>query len=355
MRLFVVLMVALLVAGGPASGLAGDGDGSGKTIALEEAASNSRQWTGVAVSRQGRVFVNFPRWSADVPVSVGELNEDGSVVPYPDESYNGWQAGDESGERFVCVQSVYVDRLNRLWILDPASAWLRGVVPPGAKLLQVNLKTNKVERSYIFDETVAPRSSYLNDVRVDTGTETAFITDSGMGALVVVDLETGKARRVLEDHPSVKAEKTVVKIGEQPVPFTVHSDGIALDPEGGWLYYQALTGRTMYRIATSRLVDANVTGDELAGAVEKFADSGVSDGLLWTREGIYVSAIEQSAIRLVGPDGSVSTLVQDDRLAWPDSFARGADGTVWVTTSQIHLGPNPPEPYRIFRLERGSK
>jgi sugar lactone lactonase YvrE len=145
-----------------------------------------------------------------------------------------------------------------------------------------------------------------------------------------------------------------VQIGGQPVPFSVHSDGIALDHENGWLYYQALTGRTMYRIRTALLIDTGVSEDELADAVEKFADSGVSDGLLWGPEGIYVSAIEQSAIRLVAPDGSASTLVQDERLAWPDSFARGADGTVWVTTSQIHLGPNPPEPYRIFRLKRAS-
>ncbi len=216
--------------------------------------------------------------------------------------------------------------------------------------MQVNLSTDKVERTYIFDKTVAPLKSYLNDVRVDTRTETAFITDSGIGALVVVDLASGKARRVLEDHPSVKAESTVVKIGGTPIPFVVHSDGIALDQDGGWLYYQALTGRTMYRIPTAKLVDTKITAEQLAATVHKFAESGVSDGLLFGPGGVYVSSIEDSAVKLVDSKGGVTTVVQDERLSWPDSFALGSDGSVWLTTSQIHLGPAPPTPYLVLKL-----
>jgi hypothetical protein len=32
-------------------------------------------------------------------------------------------------------------------------------------------------------------------------------------------------------------------------------------------------------------------------------------------------------------------------------IAVAPDGRVWFTTSQLHLGPHPPAPYRIFRLE----
>jgi len=85
--------------------------------------------------------------------------------------------------------------------------------------------------------------------------------------------------------------------------------------------------------------------------VEKFAESGVSDGLLWTSEGIYVSSIEDSAIKRVNADGKLTPIVQDEKIAWPDSFAEAPDGTVWFTVSQIHLGPNPQLPYRIFRIE----
>lgn len=42
------------------------------TFRLEEAASFPHQVTGVACSPDGRVFVNFPRWTEDAPVSVAE-------------------------------------------------------------------------------------------------------------------------------------------------------------------------------------------------------------------------------------------------------------------------------------------
>jgi len=317
---------------------------------LVEVAQNDRQWTGVAVSASGRVFVNFPRWSPEVPVSVGELTKDGSVVPYPNEPLNGWKKGDDPSKKFVCVQSVYVDREDRLWILDPANPMFGGIVERGVKLLHVDLQENAVVQTDIFDVTIAPEGSYLNDVRVDTRTQTAYITDSGIGAIVVVDLASGKARRLLDSHPSTKAEKIPITIGGRPMPIVVHSDGIALDTAGGWLYYQALTGKTLYRVPTTALRDRSLSAEQLGQTVERFAESGVSDGLWYGHGGVYVSSLEDGAVKHVDADGRVTTLVKDERIVWPDSFAMGPDGGVWFTTSQIHLGPNPPTPYRVFKI-----
>ena len=50
---------------------------------LEEAAHFDHQATGVAVSADGRVFVNFPRWTEDSPISVAEVGRDGSLKPIP--------------------------------------------------------------------------------------------------------------------------------------------------------------------------------------------------------------------------------------------------------------------------------
>jgi hypothetical protein len=47
--------------------------------------------TGVTVAPDGRIFVNFPRWTEDTPVSVAELMPDGSTKPYPDEEWNPWR------------------------------------------------------------------------------------------------------------------------------------------------------------------------------------------------------------------------------------------------------------------------
>ena len=63
-----------------------------------------------------------------------------------------------------------------------------------------------------------------------------------------------------------------------------------------------------------------------------------------------MSSLEDGSIKVVTVDGHVKTLVRDPRIVWPDSFASGPDGSVWFTTSQIHLGPNPDSPYRILKI-----
>src|SRR5436305_5783955 len=143
---------------------------------LEEVASfPNQQVTGVAVSKSGRIFVNFPDWSDDHTISVAEVI-DGKAKAFPSTDMN--QPG-PAGSHFLCVQSVYIDADDNLWILDPAAPKMKEIVPGGPKLIKVDLKTNQVVQTIPFGEDVAPKRSYLNDVRIDTGSGTALITDSG--------------------------------------------------------------------------------------------------------------------------------------------------------------------------------
>jgi hypothetical protein len=94
--------------------------------------------------------------------------------------------------------------------------------------------------------------SDLHMLRLDTKTGHAFITESGTGTIIVVDLKSGKARRLLANNPSTKLEPEAeivvdgMKIidpetGNAPA---FQADGIAFDKEGGWLYYHALAAKT---------------------------------------------------------------------------------------------------------------
>ncbi len=324
---------------------------------LVEVAGSERLWTGIAVSKKGRIFVNYPRWSEDVPFSVGEILESGVAKPFPNAEWNAWDASKPAGDHLICVQSVYVDEDGFLWILDPANAYFRGVVADGAKLLKVDLAKDRIVQKIIFDETIAPPTSYLNDVRVDTKEDVAYITDSGLGALVVVDLKTGRGRRLLGDHPSTKSEKVVLTIGGQEWRINglapeVHSDGLALDADGKFLYYQALTARTLYRIETRWLLDPSLSGWELGTKVESMGQTGAADGIEFGPDGyLYLTAIEDNAINIFAALDRVKTVVEDPRLLWPDSITRGPDGYLYVTTSQIHLGADRTEPYRVFKFK----
>lgn len=331
-------------------------------VDLSIVAESERQWTGVAVSREGRVFLNFPRWSDDVPVSVVELKEDGSLAPYPDGLWNDWAPGKPAAAHFVCVQSVHVDDKDRLWILDPASPSFSGVLPNGAKLLEVDLDRDRVVRTYLFPDAVAPSNSYLNDLRVDTLREVAYITDSGAGAIVVLDLKTGQSWRLLAGHPSVMAEDVVLTIGgrewrrpDGAVP-QVHADGLALSPDNEYLFYQALSGRTLHRVRTSYLLDRSLSAEQVAAGVQEWAEVGASDAIISDALGnIYLSSLEHDAIRRLTPGKQIEVVAQSPQIAWPDSFAFGRDGSLWFTTAQIHRGPNPPEPCRLWRLSAPKK
>lgn len=326
------------------------------------------QWTGVAATDDGRVFMSFPNWDGPYRYAVVELI-DGVQRPYPDGQWNRWPPAPtdldpDPGYRFVCVQSVHVDAKNRLWILDPASPRFEGVVSGAAKLVEVDLETDRVVRVIRFDSSIAPEQSYLNDVRVDVERNVAFITDSGLGAIVVVDLDTNGSRRVLANHKSTKAERGVVPViggrelragqtPDGPVP-QIHADGIAYNPVDDFVYYQALTARTLYRVPAAMLADFEVREFQIAAAVEDLGPSVVTDGMD-ANGNVYFTALERDAIIYRTPDGEFRTLVQDDRLAWPDSLAITPDG-VFVTTSRIHQtkgfsfdGLMPGEPYGLWR------
>jgi sugar lactone lactonase YvrE len=328
-------------------------------VKLVEVAHSERQWTGVAVSKQGRIFVNYPRWSNSVPISVAEISPTGEVKAFPDEVWNAWRPGLSPKTHFVCVQSVHVDKDNFLWILDPANPQFQGVVKGGPKLLKVDLRTHQVVQTIFFDDSIALANSYLNDVRVDTQRGYAYLTDSGMGALVVINLATGQSRRLLSKHPSTHSEQITIVINGKAwrlpdgrVP-QIHADGIALDPSGQYLYYQALSGRHLYRIATKWLRDETLSEQQLGEKVELLTKSGVADGIIFGPDNrLYLSALEENAIKRFRPNNKqVELVIQDARLAWPDSFAVGADGSVYVTTAQIHLGAARTEPYRLFVMK----
>jgi sugar lactone lactonase YvrE len=215
---------------------------------------NGAMPTGVTVSHQGRIFINFPKWGDDVAFTVAEVLN-GEAVAYPDEAINQTNPGDPA-IALVSVQSVVVDPSDRLWILDTGSPRFQPTKYGGPKLVCVDLSTNKVIKKILFPQDVALPTTYLNDVRFDLrrGSEgMAFITDSaqkGPNGVIVVDLASGDSWRRLHDHPSTKAEmiRTFLPIVEGR-PFLEHqpdgsvnqgasmgSDGIAISADGKRLY-----------------------------------------------------------------------------------------------------------------------
>lgn len=334
--------------------------------------------TGVAVSKGGRIFASFPYWHEGHENHVVEVDpKTGDFRPYPDEHWNSWTIDQPirlgmGPDHFVCVQAVYVDDHDRLWVLDPASPMMQGIAPNSRpKLVRFDLETNQEARSIFFDNNACPPGSYLNDVRVDTDAERAYITDSSLGGLIVVDTLSGAYRRVLTGHASTMADPSVVlTAGGKELRFAggpnagktpqIHSDGVALDTARGYLYWQALTSRTLHRIRTDLIGDFEATEAQIAAGVETVGPTVATDGMECDARGnVYFSDFEHDAVVARTRDGRMMTLVRDPRLSWPDSFALGPDNSLYVTTAQIHRsawfredGINPPMKYHIYRMSQ---
>ena len=332
------------------------------------------QLTGVAVSPQGRVFTNYPLWSDIYTYAVVEVDGETSdakkenysmnKLPYPNLYMNSWKPGDNGKDKWVCVQAVYADEKNYLWVVDPASPKMEGVYDNSHKLVKINLATNAIERTYFF-EGVAGVKSYVNDVRVDNVRQYAYLTNSNEGGIIIVNLATGKAKQVLQDHYSTKSDpafKFIIdghELMKNGQPVKINSDGIALTPNGEWLYYKPLTDDKLYRIRTEHLRDDAMSSETLGSNVEDLGHFYPTDGMIFDPKGnLYLGDMRTNSIKKITPDLKVLNILTDERLIWPDSYSISEDGFLYISCSQIHKQPEynngvnkRTTPFTIYKLK----
>lgn len=329
---------------------------------IEVASFDYYQPIGTAITKTGRIFVTFPR-NKIYEFGVAEITN-GQKKPYPDAEWNRYDSL-KTATHFMNAQAVWPDEQDNLWILDPSNPGDEATVKEGVKLLKVNLNSNKVERVYRF--TDLPREKIaLNDVRIDTRRQLAYLSEPKTASIIVLDLKTGNSRMVLTADQSTKATpgfklhidgKDVVD--QTGNTFSSNVNGIALTKDGKWFYFRAINQTKLYRIETTFLANPALTDKELAAKVETVGETGISHGMIADDKGnIYLSDSPNKAIRYVTPDGKLETLVKDKRLSWPDTFSVGADGYLYLTCSQINRtkkynnGQDKVEyPFRLFKIK----
>lgn len=310
----------------------------------------------VAVNREGRIFFTVH------PESRPEGNKllewvAGAAVPYPN--------GTVQPHLFDSVLGLYVDARDWLWTIDHGS---HGFATP--RLLAFDLLSGNIVHDYEFRPETAPAGSMLQDLRVTADGETVFVADASVWrkkpALVVYDVATRSARRVLESHPSVRAQNYLVRTRNRDMSFLgglvnlkAGVDGIALDANDEWLYYAAINHGGLFRVRVRDLTDETLPARQLESRIERISDKPLSDGLAAAPDGrIYITDVEHGAVTVTGPGKDLETVIRSPRIRWADGLSLGPDGWLYLADSALpdvilktkgHIEARGP--YYVFRFD----
>ncbi|MDT3282046.1 L-dopachrome tautomerase-related protein [Shewanella scandinavica] len=307
-------------------------------------------------------------------IKVAELLADGSTKPFPNSDWQ--QCHDPQGkakEPDTCLNWVLglrTDDQDRVWLLDSGQQAPR--IEP--KLVAWDTKKNQLDRIIHLPAPVSLPESQHNDFVISTRHQAIVIADEGIGtgpigekaALVVVDLNTGKSRRLLQGDNSVMPDLQRPLIidkdskDRKQIEVYVGADGIALDKTQTWLYFAPMNKDKVYRVRMTDLINPSLTPAALSAKVEAYADKPDNGGLsIDEANNLYLTEVGERAIGVIPADSrQYRTYVHDERMVWPDGVSYGKQGYLYSGAAQLPLSAplnngkaeNSP-PYYIFRFK----
>ncbi len=317
---------------------------------LIEVASLQRIANGVTTASDGRVFLSHPQVEGP-GAQVSEL-KDGQPVPYPNAEIQLWQPDADPTRTFMKVNALRVGPEGDLWVVDAgARAVGYKAVPGAAKIVRIDLRANQVRRVYQAPPSAVREYSYFNDLRFSPDGRRVYISDAaGLApAIVVLDIETGQMRRVLENHPLTIARFKMYGDGRQlvlkdPIPAwwggmttdkMVNVDQLEVSPDGRWLYFHPIGG-PLARVETRLIDDPTSPADRLFNNVEKLIETWTAAGTAIDSAGnIYMSQVNTRSVMRIAPDMTVTTLVSDPRLTWVDAMWIDRAGFLYMPAAQL--------------------
>ena len=305
--------------------------------------ANLKQGPGnVTVTDSGRIILSQHQFY-DPLYSVVEFQGNDAIIPFPNSSLN-----ERSGHGALTLDSVLgirTDAQGIVWMLD--NGMRSGVTP---KLVGWNTQTDQLHRVIYLPPPLAPKDAFVNDFAIDSGRNRIFISDpagGGNAALIVVNLETGAARRVLEGHVSVVPENVDLIIDGRPIQVKdatghlirphIGVNPITEDLKNEWVYFGPMHGLSLYRIKAADLADDSLDSQALAQRVERYSAKPISDGITIDQDNnIYLGELAENAIGVIKPERSYQRLTQCPNLSWVDSFSFGPEGKLYAVVNRLH-------------------
>ncbi len=281
---------------------------------------------------------------------VMKFDREGNWAPFPNEPMNTPGSGDPI--LLDSVLGIACDSRGIVWMLDNGRR-----SGTAAKLVAWDTKRDEHFKSIVIDALAVTPNSFLTNIALDPVGRYIYIADPADGfssAIIVVDIQTGLTRRVLERDRSVQMDPGVeLKISGQPIEVR-RPDGviatpltgvypIAVDRKGEWLYYGPRNGASLFKIKTEFLTDPTILPHVLTSQVTGVSPKPICDSMTIDSRGrIYFGDISRGSIDYVAPEENflnLRLLVEDPRIMWPGGLTIGPDGLLHFFSSQLHRTP----------------
>ncbi|EIC29221.1 MULTISPECIES: L-dopachrome tautomerase-related protein [Methylomicrobium] len=296
----------------------------------------------VTVTQEGRIIMSLHQFYAP-EFSVVEVQPNHALTPFPSPALSAFIS--RSALKLDSVLGIRSDKNGIVWMLDNG---MRGKATP--KLVGWNSRTDRLHRVIYLPLPLTGEHAFVNDFVVDLRHQHIYISDPAGGsdaALIVVNITTGSARRVLQGHPSVLPENVDLIIDGKPVQVREASgrlvrphigvNPITEDLNNEWVYYGPMHGHGLYRIKAADLTDESLDAQTLAKRVERYSDKPISDGITIDQaNNIYLGELAENAIGVIAPDRTYRRLAQCPRLSWVDSFSFGPEGRLYAVVNRLH-------------------
>ncbi|MEH0157294.1 L-dopachrome tautomerase-related protein [Limibacter armeniacum] len=320
----------------------------------------------IAFTAKGELVVSYhPFFNPEIRVAKVISGTD--TKPFPNLA---WNTPCEDSDRFLsAVSAVRTDANGVVWMLDMGTA--NNIAP---KMVGWDTKNDKLFKVYNIPDQVCLKTSQFDDFVVDLLHGVFIIADVGIASegdgsqagLVVLDMQTGQSRRVLEGHYTTTPEEVPLLYKQKHLsrngkPILVGVDGITADRKNEWLYFAPLNGRQVYRMKIAALIDPNLSIQQMEAGIEVYAAKPNNSGLSIDRQNnLYLTNPENASVDIIfQSDKSVDQYAINELLDWPTSLSFNAnDGYMYISDAQLHLGATFNEgkdrttsPFYIFRVK----
>jgi cytochrome c556 len=309
----------------------------------------------VAVSKKGRIFTTVHQLRS-APYRLIEINpEKGTYSAFPDLSWN--RAGEFDANNLYAPLGLRFDANDLLWVIDNGSVEPLEQQP---KLIAFNINSGKPVFRYDFTPAIGPKGSMIQDFAIDEQSGFIYLADIGRKhkpALIVLNTKTLEAHRY-ENLKEFLPENVDIVIDGKKYERRIGIDPITISADKQTLYFGSMTGTSWYAIPTS-VLRAGASVAEVSSSIRKVGVKPVSDGAATDAYGNhYFTDLNNNAITVMRPDGTLQIVAQNPALSWPDNIAFGNDGWLYVAANQLHKTPffnsgveGGVPPYRILRVK----